>query len=122
MTWRNTLVNMHPNSHGQGVHNMRIKIYTDIHEFYQKTYDILMRHEAQNLVPLGNVIIGHKGEDKTAWRDPANWLMATVEDEKGVQLTALMTPPHNITLYATGNIINPAAIPSIRQVIALGSF
>lgn len=89
---------------------MQFKLYTDVHEFYKDTYDVLMRHEAQNLIPLGNIIIGHEGKDKTDWRDPENWLMATISDAKGIQLTALMTPPHNITLYATDNIISPAAI------------
>lgn len=31
----------------------------------------MMRHEAQNLIPLGNVIIGNEGKDKAGWRDPA---------------------------------------------------
>ena len=79
-------------------------------EFYYDTYDLLMRHESQNMILLGNIIIGHEGKDKTDWRDPAKWLMATVSNEKGIQLTALMTPPHNITLYATDNIIDPEAI------------
>lgn len=69
-----------------------------------------MLHEAQNMIPLGNLIIGHEEKDKTDWRDPINWLMATVSDENGIQLTAIMTPPHDITLYATGNIIKPKAI------------
>ncbi len=89
---------------------MKIKLYTDVHEFYKDTYDVLMRHESQNMIPLGNIIIGKEGKDKTDWRDPANWLMATVSDANGIQLTAIMTPPHNITLYATDNIINPKAI------------
>lgn len=89
---------------------MKFKLYTDVHEFYNDIYDVLMRHESQNMIPLGNIIIGHEGKDKTDWRDPINWLMATVADGNGIQLTALMTPPHNITLYATDNIINPNAI------------
>jgi len=89
---------------------MQFRLYTDVHEFYMDTYDVLMCHEAQNLIPLGNIIIGHEGKDKTDWRDPVNWLMATISDAKGIQLTAIMTPPHNITLYATDNIINPEAI------------
>jgi len=89
---------------------MQFKLYTDVHEFYNDTYDVLMRHEAQNIILLGNIIVGHEGKDKTDWRDPANWLMATVSDAKGIQLTALMTPPHNITLYATDNVINLKAI------------
>lgn len=89
---------------------MKLKIYKNVHEFYHDTYHVLMSHEAQNLIPLGNLIIGHEGKDKTDWRDPINWLMATVLDENGILLTALMTPPHNITLYATDNIIQPSAI------------
>jgi RimJ/RimL family protein N-acetyltransferase len=94
---------------------MQFKLYTDVHEFYNDTYDVLMRHEAQNMLLLGNIIIGHEGKDKTDWRDPANWLMATVSDERGIQLTALMTPPHNITLYATDNIVNPEAVSCLSD-------
>jgi len=82
---------------------MLFKLYSDVKAFYHDTYDILMRHEAQNLVPLGNVIIGNEGKDKTGWRDHANWFMATVSDETGIRLTALMTPPYKLTLYATDN-------------------
>ncbi|MBY0011531.1 GNAT family N-acetyltransferase [Paenibacillus typhae] len=89
---------------------MQFKLYTDVQVFYKDTYDVLMRHEAQNLIPLGNIIMGHEGKDKTDWRDPVNWLMATISDDQGIQLTAIMTPPHNITLYATDNSINPEAI------------
>ena len=89
---------------------MKCKRYEDVHSFYCDTYDVLMRHEAQNMIPLGNLIIGHEGVDKTSWRDPANWLMAAVSDGDGIKLTALMTPPHNITLYATDNLIDPEAV------------
>lgn len=89
---------------------MQFKLYRDVNEFYKETYDVLMRHEAQNMIPLGNIITGHEGKDKTGWRDPVNWFMATVSDANGIQLTAIMTPPHNMTLYATDNIINPQAI------------
>lgn len=89
---------------------MEFKTYTDVHEFYRDTYEVLMRHEAQNMILLGNIIIGHEGKDKTDWRDPANWLMITISDAEGIRLTALMTPPHNITLYATDNILNPEAV------------
>lgn len=89
---------------------MLFKLYADIHEFYNDTYDLLMRHEAQNVIPLGNIIMGHEGKDKTDWRDPAKWIMATVSDDTGIRLTALMTPPFNLTLYATDNIIDNDAI------------
>ncbi len=89
---------------------MQFKLYKDVHEFYNDTYDVLLRHESQNMILLGNIIIGHEGKDKKEWRDPVNWLMATVSDENGIRLTALMTPPFNLTLYATDNIIDSKAV------------
>lgn len=103
---------------GKGEIKMHFKLYKDVHEFYKDTYNVLMHHEAQNMILLGNIIIGNKGEDKTGWRDPSNWLMATVFDTDGIQLIALMTPPHNITLYATGNIINHQAINCLIDGLA----
>jgi predicted GNAT family acetyltransferase len=95
----------------------RFKLYGEIKSFYKDSYDILMRHEAQNLIPLGNVIVGNEGKDKTAWRDPANWFMATVSDEAGIRLTALMTPPWNLTLYATDNVIDDDALACLIKGI-----
>lgn len=83
---------------------MEFKRYNDVKTFYSDTCDILMFHEAQNLILLGNLIIGNEGRDKTGWRDPAGWFMAVVSDDKGICLTAVMTPPHNLTLYATNNL------------------
>ena len=82
---------------------MHFQLYRDIKTFYRDAVPVFMRHEAQNLVPLGNVVIGYEGKDKTGWRDPADWLMAAVTDGAGICLTAVMTPPHNLTLYATDN-------------------
>jgi len=89
---------------------MQFRKYTDVHEFYDATYDVLMQHEAQNMILLGNIIIGKEGKDKTGWRDPANWLMATVSAGGKLQLVACMTPPHLLTLYAADNQINETVI------------
>jgi len=97
---------------------MKFKQYTNVQEFYHATYHVLMAHEAQNIIPLGNLIIGYEGKDKAEWRDPANWYMATVTDDSGVVLTAIMTPPHNIALYAKDNIINANAINCLLDGIA----
>ena len=97
---------------------MQFKKYTNVHQFYNDTFNVLMRDEAQNLIPLGNLIIGHAGEDKTGWRDPANWFMATVSDGSSIQMTAIMTPPHNIALYATDNNINLDAINCLVKGLA----
>lgn len=82
---------------------MKFALYNDVKRFYKDTYDVLMRHEAQNVIPLGNIIIGNEGKDKTDWRDPTNWFMATVSDGSHIVLTAVMTTPKNLTLYATDN-------------------
>ena len=89
---------------------MQLRIYKDVGAFHDVTYDLLMRDEAQNLIPLGNILIGKKGENKSGWRDPANWFMATVSDDNIIQLVAIMTPPHNITLYTRDNKIDERAV------------
>lgn len=89
---------------------MKFKLYADVREFYNDTFGILSQNEPQNMIILGNLIIGNEGKDKTGWRDTANWLMAAVSDENGIVLTALMTPPMYITLYPTDNIIYPEAV------------
>ena len=96
---------------------MNFTHYSDVKVFYKDTYDVLMRHEAQNVIPLGNIIIGNEGKDKTDWRDPANWFMATVSDDKGIVLTAVMTTPKNLTLYATDNKNDGIALNSLVDTI-----
>jgi len=91
--------------------------YKDIKSFYTDTYNILMRHEAQNIIPLGNIIIGNQGHDTFGWRDTTKWFMATVSDDIGIQLTAVMTPPFNLTLYATDNRINDEALTCLADEI-----
>jgi predicted GNAT family acetyltransferase len=77
-----------------------------------------MRHEAQNVIILGNLVIGNAGIDKTGWRDPANWFMAAVQDGDRIVLTALMTPPYNLTLYATENRIEEGALACLVHGMA----
>ena len=92
--------------------------YEDVKEFYKDTYDILMRHEAENLILLGNLITGHKGEDKTDWRDPVSWFMALVKDDRAeIKLIACMTPPWNITLYSVDNLTNNEALTCLVEGI-----
>ncbi len=91
------------------------KLYTDVHEFYQDTYDVLMQNEAQNMILLGNLITGHKGEETLGWRDPKNWVMATVTENHAIVLVALMTPPYNITLYAVHNEANKVHVSCLIE-------
>ncbi|MCL2372440.1 MAG: GNAT family N-acetyltransferase [Defluviitaleaceae bacterium] len=97
---------------------MNFKVYNDVNDFYNATHNLLMQHEAQNLILLGNIIIGKEGKDKSGWRDPANWLMATVADGNDIQIVAMMTPPRNITLYAKENKINEAATACLISGLA----
>jgi len=97
---------------------MNFNHYNDVNIFYRDTYNILMRSEAQNLIPLSNLIIGNEGKDKTGWRDPGLWFMATVSEKDKILLTAIMTPPYNLTLYATDNIINNEAVTCLIKGIA----
>ncbi|MCL2832052.1 MAG: GNAT family N-acetyltransferase [Treponema sp.] len=99
---------------------MRFNLYTDVKVFYKDTRDVLMRHEAQNLIPLGNIIIGNEGKDKAGWRDSAAWFMATVTNDSGILLTAIMTPPHNLTLYATNNKIRDDALKCLVEGLIAG--
>ena len=78
---------------------MRYKQYSDVKDFYTDVYEALMRDEAQNLILLGNLVMGCAGADKHGWRDPAGWLMEAVFDGPALRLVALMTPPYNLTLY-----------------------
>ncbi|MCL2213706.1 MAG: GNAT family N-acetyltransferase [Treponema sp.] len=78
----------------------------------------MMRGEAQNLIPLGNLIMGNEGKDKTGWRDPALWFMATVSDKEEILLTAIMTPPYNLTLFAKDNKLNDGAVTCLIKGIA----
>jgi len=97
---------------------MQFNKYATVHDFYKATYNVLIQNEAQNLIPLGNLIIGVKGEDKEGWRDPANWFMATVTNASGLLLTAIMTPPHNVALYATDNKIDADAMTCLINGLA----
>ena len=101
---------------------MKFNLYTHVHDFYKDTFDVLIHHEAQNMIILGNIIIGHEGKDQYEWRDPANWLMATITNDTGILLTALMTPPHKLTLYATDNLINDTAISCLIDGISKTNF
>ena len=101
---------------------MRFKLYDDAKLFHGDVRGVLLRNEAQNLIPLGNAIIGAEGGDASGWRNPAGWLMATVSDGSGIRLTAVMTPPHNLTLYATDNIIDCEAVDRLISGIGETDF
>jgi len=82
---------------------MMFKLYSDVKAFYGDVYDVLMKKEAQNMLILGNLIIGYEGKDTFGWRNTAEWAMAAVSCDEKIRLVALMTPPYGITMYACGD-------------------
>ena len=96
---------------------MKYQRFSDAGAFYDAAFSVLLRDEAQNSLPLGNAILGKNGGEPDGWRNPQNWYMATVSDESGVVLTAIMTPPFNLTLYETDNLPRAGALESLCQNI-----
>jgi predicted GNAT family acetyltransferase len=97
---------------------LKATVYSDIYQFHADTYEILLSDEVKNLIILGNLLIGTDGTDRTGWRNVDNWFMATVKNDADVILTALMTPPHNLTLYETNNVPNDEALRVLVERIA----
>ncbi|MCL2527556.1 MAG: GNAT family N-acetyltransferase [Defluviitaleaceae bacterium] len=87
---------------------MKFTKYSCINEFYNATHETIMKDEAQTILPLGNIIIGKN--DEAGMQNQSHWFMATVSDEKGICLTAIMTPPKEMTLYAANNENDPRVI------------
>ncbi|GHU83169.1 hypothetical protein FACS1894196_2610 [Clostridia bacterium] len=97
---------------------MQCNRYTDPKAFYRDTFPILMRHEAQNTLPLGNVVLGNNGGEAEGWRDTRRWFMATVTGaDGGILLSAIMTPPFNITMYETDNLASDAAVGCLCEYL-----
>ncbi len=69
--------------------------FYDAKAFYDAVYPVLLRHEAQNSLPLGNVVLGNGGGEPDGWKNVKNRIMAAVYGGNGeVLLTAIMTPPY----------------------------
>lgn len=97
---------------------MIYKRFCDAKEFYDATFSILLKHEAQNSLPLGNIVVGNNGGEPNGWRDTRYWYMSTVSDNAGnIQLISIMTPPFNITMYETDNLPNDEALECLRDNI-----
>ncbi len=97
---------------------MVYKRFYDAKEFYDATFSILSKHEAQNAIPLGNAVIGKKGGEPDGWRNPKNWYMSTVSDDAGnIRLVSIMTPPYNITMYETDNLPDEEALQCLCEHI-----
>lgn len=86
---------------------MHLRQWDDAAHWYARASPFLLRHEAHHnlLFGLGATLI----------RDPGRYrhfFLATVEDEGGVQLAALMTPPHPLIVSLTAA---PAALACLAD-------
>jgi len=89
---------------------MKFTQYTDVRRFHDDVWPSLCRDEVTNNLMLSILAAGAAGNERDGWRDASGWFMATVADELGVHLVALMTPPRNLILCSTGR---DDALPSL---------
>lgn len=83
--------------------------YTDATHFIEDTFIHLLKQEAQNNLLIANAIqirdFGVEGN-----------IMATIKNDEGdVLLSAIMTPPFNLVLYATDNQYSQEALTLLSQ-------
>jgi hypothetical protein len=85
---------------------MKIEFYRENKkDFADDTLDILRESEAQNRILIKNTLMCKNGEDKE------DWYCATVKDDNGgIILSAICTPPYNITIFETRNQHNAEAV------------
>ena len=86
-------------------------IYNNTEEFLKDTLDILLENEAQNNLIIANAV---KGKEL----DVSDYFIASVKDDNGaVLLCGICTPPFNIVIYETRNILNEAAVKLLVNTI-----
>ncbi len=73
---------------------MPIRTYRSADDFLRTVQPALEQHEVLNNLPLGLVLSIKKSPE----RFTTTPYLASVEDDAGLQLAALMTPPHNLLL------------------------
>ncbi|MCL2773549.1 MAG: GNAT family N-acetyltransferase [Oscillospiraceae bacterium] len=73
--------------------------------FWNDTINILCENEAQNSIIIRNAMKFKNGEGAD------DWYCATVKDNNGgIIITAMCTPPWNVAIYGTGNNYNEEAV------------
>lgn len=88
---------------------MHLKRYTDVDAFYQAAASFLLRHEAENCLPVGLCMILRENIKAYGSIPP---YFVTVADEVGVVAAAIMTPPHKLVLAYSED-------PSALELIAV---
>ncbi len=95
---------------------MKVTTYSDAEIFFRRTQIALESHEAANSLMLGicGQLVCHPERIETA---PC---LKTVEDENGLLLAAIMTPPQKLVVYAHRGDLDGAARMLLRDLVAEG--
>ena len=75
---------------------MKVKVHKNAQGFLDDTRAVLERHESSNSLMLGicDQLVHHPT------RFTADPYLMTIQDEQGLILAAIMTPPHNLILFS----------------------
>ncbi|OZM56214.1 hypothetical protein CIB95_12365 [Lottiidibacillus patelloidae] len=76
---------------------MKFKQYNTINNFWTRYGELIKKYELENTLMAGNCINMLKEEQEDAF-------YASIDDNKGNTLLALMVPPYPIVLFATGEV------------------
>jgi hypothetical protein len=88
---------------------MRCRIFDDGRGFLQVAAAFLAEQEVENTVLLGIALHCRR-------KPPDDAVMAVVEDDAGVRLAAIMTPPHALVLSAGATKALPCLVDALRRV------
>ena len=80
---------------------MEAKFYENVDEFYNVAYPFLLKHEAENNLPLAILISLKKNKNNYKEEIP---LLFSLKDTKELVLIALRTPPHDLVIAYTDNL------------------
>jgi len=80
---------------------MEAKFHESIDEFYDLVYPFLLKHEAENNLPLAILISLKKNFSRYGEEKP---LLFSLISEKKLQLIAIRTPPHDLIISYTDNV------------------
>jgi uncharacterized protein len=96
--------------------NLTFKTCTDAKTFLDNTRSALESSEAANSLMLGvcGQLVRHPERSKTT---PC---LKTIEDENGLVLAAMMTPPHNLVVYGRQGNLDGAARTLIEKLVGEG--
>jgi predicted GNAT family acetyltransferase len=96
---------------------MEYKPYNNVDQFRDKVKAFLEQEEVVNNLPLG--ILQNLANDNSLNTNNSEPLLALVEDEGGIILVLLMTPPYNVYVYGTGPKLEDAIKLAVSEISSI---